>query len=100
MVCGFNHLVESPTVIQILTGRPNSIYLYKKIHYENASTYKGYVYTHEHDFKIGHMYAESDKQLLTCRLCDISYCEECGKEVSAHTYSSDPPTVSLNGISP
>ncbi len=37
-------------------------------------------YIHEHDLKLGHTHRESNKQLLTCGLCDISYCDKCGKE--------------------
>lgn len=28
---------------------------------------------------------EDDNQLLTCAICDTSYCEKCGKEVSIPT---------------
>lgn len=47
-------------------------------------------YTHEH-----HMYMEVDKQLLTCFLCNVSYCERCGKEVPTHTLNCQSPGVRL-----
>lgn len=43
--------------------------------FDSAS--KGYIYAHEHDPGVGHMYMETDKQLLTCSLCDNSHCENC-----------------------
>jgi hypothetical protein len=43
-------------------------------------------YTHEHDLKLGHTHLESNKKRLTCSLCDISYCESCGKELSIHEF--------------
>ena len=47
-----------------------------------------YVYTHEHDLGLGHMYVEINEQLLICSLCDISYCENCGKEVTTILFGS------------
>jgi hypothetical protein len=43
-------------------------------------------YSHEHDLKLCHLDLEPNKQLLTCSLCDISYCEKCGKELSIHKF--------------
>ena len=51
------------------------------IHHENTYMYIGHVYTHEHDFDLAKS-IESNKQLLTCCMCNILYCEKCGKEVS------------------
>ena len=51
------------------------------IHHENTYMYIGHVYTHEHDFGLAKS-IESNKQLLTCCMCNILYCEKCGKEVS------------------
>jgi len=63
-----------------------SMYMFKSIYLENISTNNGYVNTHEHNLKASHMYLESHRQLLTCSLCDLSYCEACGKELSAHVF--------------
>ena len=51
------------------------------IHHENTYMYIGHVYTHEHDFDLA-KFIEGNKQLLTCCMCNILYCEKCGKEVS------------------
>jgi hypothetical protein len=34
-----------------------------------------------------HMYMESNKQMITCSLCSISYCVKCGREMSTHAFS-------------
>ena len=60
--------------------------MHKCVHQENKSASRGYIYTHEHDLRVGHMYAEADKQLRTCSVSWISYCEKCGKEVSISTF--------------
>jgi predicted Zn-dependent protease len=57
----------------------------KCIHQEDASMLKEYVFTHEHDFGLSHMYMDINNQLLTCSLRDVSYCERCGKEISTST---------------
>jgi hypothetical protein len=59
----------------------SSIKLVRCIHHENTYMYIGHVYTHEHDFDLAKS-IESNKQLLTCCMCNILYCEKCGKEVS------------------
>jgi hypothetical protein len=50
-------------------------------HQEDASTHQGYLYSHEHDLEKGHLDMEPNGQILTCSLCNISYCKKCGKEV-------------------
>jgi hypothetical protein len=48
----------------------------------------GYVFSHEHDFirLFEREETEQVKKLLVCSMCDLSYCEWCGKVVSgAHT---------------
>jgi hypothetical protein len=60
-----------------------------------------YVYTHEHDFGLSHMYMDVDRQLLTCSLCNQSYCEKCGKEVfipSLVSFVESPAIIRLNSI--
>jgi hypothetical protein len=42
----------------------------------------GYVYTHEHDFNPNRKPIENNRQLLSCQMCNILYCEKCGKEVT------------------
>jgi len=42
---------------------------------------RGYVFSHEHDFvsSFEHVETEQVKKLLVCSMCDVSYCEWCGK---------------------
>ena len=58
------------------------------INQEYASMPTSYLYTHEPDLGLGHMHIEVGKQLLTCSICAISYCEKCGKELSTCIPSS------------
>jgi hypothetical protein len=46
---------------------------------------RGYVFSHEHDFirSFRPIETEQAKKLLICTICDVSYCEWCGKEVTA-----------------
>ena len=44
-------------------------------------------YTHEHDFVLTNKRGEKDKHVLGCQMCNILYCERCGKEVSLCTIS-------------
>jgi hypothetical protein len=49
---------------------------------------RGYVLSHEHDFvrTFERVETEQMKKLLVCSMCDLSYCEWCGKEYqSPHT---------------
>jgi hypothetical protein len=45
---------------------------------------RGYVFSHEHDFVSSFEQVETErvKKLLVCSMCDVSYCERCGKVVS------------------
>ena len=42
----------------------------------------GYVYAHEHDFVLIRKPIEKNRHLLSCQMCNILYCEKCGKEVT------------------
>jgi hypothetical protein len=64
-----------------------SIILSRCIHKENTCLHVGYVYTHEHDLILAHESVANNKQLLTCCMCHIFYCEKCGKEISVPTGS-------------
>jgi hypothetical protein len=71
--------------------------MFKSIYLENISTNNGYVNMHEHNLKASHMYLESHRQLLTCSLCNISYCEACYPHMyfdSAREWVSPCPTLS------
>jgi hypothetical protein len=62
--------------------------LHRYIHHESSSMNRGYVFSHEHDFvrSFEHVETERVKKLLVCGMCDVSYCEWCGKVVSVpHT---------------
>jgi hypothetical protein len=52
-------------------------------HQEVASVQQNYLYNHEHDLGGGHSNVEPNNQIITCSLCNISYCRNCGKEVIA-----------------
>jgi hypothetical protein len=65
--------------------------LHKYIHQESASVYKGFVFTHEHDLvrARGVVKIEKGKKLLICSMCNQSFCECCGKEVSVPLYNDE-----------
>ena len=58
------------------------MWLVAPIHLEPSSSYVGYVYTHEHDFVLSNKRVKKYTQLLGCQICNILYCERCGKEVT------------------
>ena len=68
-------------------GRKNRLPQAASIHQEPSHLYVGYVYTHEHDFVLTNKRGEKDKHVLGCQMCNILYCERCGKEVSLCTIS-------------
>jgi hypothetical protein len=59
-----------------------SIRLILDVNIEEPGIYRGYVFSHEHDFITLQRPVENGKQILACQLCDILYCVKCGKEVT------------------
>jgi hypothetical protein len=65
------------------------------MHQENACVNVDHVYIHEHDLRPDHLHTVNDKHFLICSTCDISYCENCGKEVSIWRGDFDVVRASL-----